>query len=96
MEEGASFFIDNQGDLDALIKGYSNEETMKAFLAVLEKLDSNDPCLPWCCRVPSSCNVADLPSCGEWKELFALFPECREVAASRPSSFRKIKKIEQS
>ena len=90
------FFIDNQGDLDALIKGYSNEETMKALLVVLEKLDSNDPCLPWYCRVPSPCNVADLPSRGKWKELFALFPECREVSAFCPFSSRKLEKIEQS
>ena len=90
------FFIDNQGDLDALIKGYSKEETMKALLVVLEQLDSNDPCLPWYCRVPSPCNVADLPSRGKWKELFALFPECREVSASCPFSSRKLQRIEQS
>ena len=90
------FFIDNQGDLDALIKGYSKEETMKALLVVLEQLDSNDPCLPWYCRVPSPCNVADLPSRGKWKELFALFPGCREVSASCPFSSRKLQRIEQS
>ena len=90
------FFIDNQGDLDALIKGYSNEETMKELLVLLERLDSNDPCLPWYCRVPSPCNVADLPSRGKWKELFALLPECREVSAFCPFSSRKLEKIEQS
>jgi hypothetical protein len=79
-----------------LIKGYSNEETMKELLVLLERLDSNDPCLPWYCRVPSPCNVADLPSRGKWKELFALFPECREVSAFCPFSSRKLEKIEQS
>ena len=81
-----------RSDLDALIKGYSKEETMKALVVVLEQLDTNDPCLPWYCRVPSPYNVADLQSRGKWKELFALFPECMRsfciLPFSVPETFR--------
>ena len=48
------FFIDNQGGRDAFIKGYSVEETMKDLFVELESMDSEDPCLPWYCRVPST------------------------------------------
>ena len=54
------FFIDNQGDLDALIKGYSSEASMQSLLLVLERLDAKNPCMPWYCRVPSQSNIADL------------------------------------
>ena len=84
------FFIDNQGDLDALIKGYSAEEAMKELLVALEKLDTEDPCLPWYCRVPSPSNVADLPSRGKWKEFFSLCPECKQVDAFCPFSSGKL------
>ena len=81
-----------RSDLDALIKGYSKEETMKALVVVLEQLDTNDPCLPWYCRVPSPYNVADLQSRGKWKELFTLFPECMRsfciLPFSVPETFR--------
>ena len=89
------FFIENQGDLDALIKGYSMEETMKDLLVMLENLDSEDPCLPWYCRVPSSSNVADLPSRGKWNELFSMFPKCKQVDSFCPFYSRKLQVIKQ-
>ena len=88
------FFIDNQGDLDALIKGYSDEETMKKLLVMLEKLDAENPCLPWYCRVPSPSNVADLPSRGKWKEFFCLFPDCKRVDAVCPFGSGKLQVVE--
>ena len=45
---------------------------------------------------PSPRIVADLPTRGKSKELFALFPECREVSAFCPFSSRKLRKKEQS
>ena len=73
------FFIDNQGDLDALIKGYSMEETMKDLFVKLENLDSEDPCLPWYCRVPSASNIADLPFAWNVEMSFSL---CIRIASS--------------
>ena len=87
------FFIDNQGDLDALIKGYSMEDTMKELLVMLESLDSENPCLPWYCRVPSSSNISDLPSRGRWDELFSLFPECKRIDAFCPFNSGKLQEI---
>eukprot|EP00435_Cladocopium_sp_Y103_P058672 s441_g20.t1 len=90
------FFINNQGDLDALIKGYSTEDTLKALLVMLEKLDAENPCLPWYCRVPSSSNISDLPSRGKWKELLELLPECVVVDPSCPFSSGKLQRIPQN
>eukprot|EP00435_Cladocopium_sp_Y103_P066931 s1136_g29.t1 len=90
------FFIDHQGDLDALIKGYSTEDTLKALLVMLKKLDADNPCLPWYCRVPSSSNISDLPSRGRWKELFELLPECVVIDPSCPFSSRKLQRIPES
>ena len=87
------FFIDNQGDFDALIKGYSMESTMKELLVMLESLDEADPCLPWYCRVPSSSNISDLPSRGRWDELFTLLPDCSKIDAVCPFSSRKLQDI---
>ena len=88
------FFIDNQGDLDALIKGYSMEETMKDLLVKLENLDSEDPCLPWYCRVPSASNIADLPSRGMWNELFSMCPDCKLLHPVCPFYSRNLQVIE--
>ena len=90
------FFIDSQGDLDALIKGYSSEATMKQLLLMLEKLDRSDPCLPWFCRVPSSSNISDLPSRGKWKELFRLIPDCVVVDPECPFSSKRLRRISES
>lgn len=62
------FFVDNQGVLDALIKGYSSEPSIKRLLLNFESCDSNGPCLAWFGRVPSSSNISDLPSRGLWKK----------------------------
>lgn len=88
------FFIDNQGDLDALVKGYSVEDSMKELLVMLETLDCSDSCLPWYCRVSSLSNFADLPSRGKWKDLFALFPECNQFQALCPFSSRRLQEID--
>ena len=88
------FLIDNQGDLDALIKGYSMEETMKDLLVKLENLDSEDPCLPWYCRVPSASNIADLPSRGMWNELFSVCPGCKQLRPVCPFYSRNLQVIE--
>ena len=89
-------FIDNQGDLDALIKGYNSENTMKSLLVLLERLDARKPCLPWFCRVPSESNISDLPSCGKWKELFTLLPERKAVDVVCPFDSRKLQTIFES
>ena len=61
-------FIDNQGVLDACIKGWSGEEQMKSLLLQFEVVDGNNPFLPWFARVPSSSNCADYPSRGLWSK----------------------------
>ena len=49
-------FIDNQGVLDACIKGWRGEEQMKILLLHFEVVDGKEPFLPWFARVPSSSN----------------------------------------
>ena len=83
-------FIDNQGDVDALIKGYSSEDTMKSLLILLEKLDGDKPFLPWFCRVPSQSNISDLPSRGRWKELREILPDYVFVEAVCPFDSKKL------
>ena len=90
------FFIDNQGDVDALIKGYSSEDTMKSLLTLLEKLDCDRPFLPWFCRVPSQSNISDLPSRGRWKELRELLPSYQFVEAVCPFDSTKLRTILQT
>ena len=76
------FFIDNQGVLDACIKGYSPVAEMKRLLLSFETLDKCAPTLAWFARVPSLSNISDLPSRGKWEELASLIdfeivePEC--------------------
>ena len=68
-------FIDNQGALDACIKGWSGEERMKSLLLLFEVVDGKKPFLPWFARVPSSSNCADYPSRGLWSKLKQLVGE---------------------
>ena len=68
-------FIDNQGVLDACIKGWSGEEQMKSLLLHFEMADGKGPFLPWFARVPSSSNCADYPSRGLWLKLKQLVGE---------------------
>ena len=68
-------FIDNQGVLDACIKGWSGEEQMKSLLLHFEVVDGKNPVLPWFARVPSSSNCADYPSRGLWSKLKQLVGE---------------------
>ena len=68
-------FIDNQGVLDACIKGWSGEEQMKSLLLHFEMADGKDPFFPWFARVPSSSNCADYPSRGLWSKLKQLVGE---------------------
>eukprot|EP00438_Fugacium_kawagutii_P024616 Skav227275 [mRNA] locus=scaffold3803:159824:160804:- [translate_table: standard] len=77
------FFIDNQGVLDALIKGYSGEPLMKRLLCCFERTDFRDACLPWFSRVASPSNISDLPSRGKWQELLSLL-DCAVVEAECP------------
>ena len=63
------YFVDNQGTLDACIKGYSRVESMRRLLLELEQIDSSRPAIPWFARVPSASNIADLPSRGRWRQL---------------------------
>ena len=62
-------FIDNQGVLDACIRGWSSENQMKQLLFQFELLDGAAPCVPWFARVPSISNCADYPSRGLWSKL---------------------------
>ena len=87
------FFIDNQGDLDALIKGYSSEASMQSLLLVLERLDAKNPCMPWYCRVPSQSNIADLPSRGRWKDFLAMLPNCKVVNTVCPFESKELRVI---
>ena len=70
-------FIDNQGVLDACIKGWSGEEQMKSLLLLFEVVDGKKPFLPWFARAPSSSssNCADYPSRGLWSKLKQLVGE---------------------
>ena len=61
-------FIDDQGVLDACIKGWSGEEQMKSLLLHFEAVDGKNPFLRWFARVPSSSNCADYPSRGLWSK----------------------------
>ena len=95
MEADASSLLTTNCDLDALIKGYSMEDSMKELLVMLETLDSEDPCMSWYCRVPSLSNIADLPSRGKWKELFSLVPLCKQIDAWCPFTSGKLQEFRQ-
>ena len=71
----AIIFIDNQGVLDACIKGWSAENQMKQLLLRFEVVDGASPCLPWFARVPSISNCADYPSRGLWSKLRSVVGE---------------------
>ena len=87
------FFIDNQGVLDCLIKGYSSELHMKRLLCCFERDDSEDPCLPWFTRVPSPSNISDLPSRGKWALLKSLL-DFSLVSAKCPATLESLQSID--
>eukprot|EP00438_Fugacium_kawagutii_P022633 Skav216773 [mRNA] locus=scaffold3064:4705:6270:+ [translate_table: standard] len=87
------FFIDNQGVLDALIKGYSGEPLMKRLLCCFERTGFRDACLPWFSRVASPSNISDLPSRGKWQELLSLL-DCTVVEAECPILCSVLKTLE--
>ena len=88
------FFVDNQGVLDAFIKGYSNEQTIKELLLNFETHDLAWPCFPWFARVPSSSNLSDLPSRGLWNELKKLLPSFTKCVGRCPLSRCELKNFE--
>ena len=83
------FFVDNQGSLDACIKGYSRVGSMRDLLLEYEELDAPCPVLPWFARVPSLSNVADFPSRGKWKAL----SEVVKRQVEEPVCFRTEKRL---
>eukprot|EP00438_Fugacium_kawagutii_P029267 Skav207045 [mRNA] locus=scaffold709:16974:19130:+ [translate_table: standard] len=87
------FFIDNQGVLDALIKGYSGEPLMKRLLCCFERTDFRDACLLWFSRVASPSNISDLPSRGKWQQLKALL-DCVVIEAECPINCSVLKTLE--
>ena len=87
-------FIDNQSVLDALIKGYSAEPMLKKLLLNFEVLDNLHPCLGWFSRVPSSSNIADLPSRGRWEELRCILPNHVVLEAACPLKREPLEKVE--
>ena len=87
------FFIDNQGGLDACIKGYSTEDSTKDLLISLERLDAANAMIGWFARVPSSSNIADLPSRGCWKSLRSLLGPLGTLEVVEPFCFVTHRKL---
>ena len=55
-------FLDNDPARYALLKGNSGVSSMQLLTAAFHLIDLDHPCLLWVERVPSSSNIADLPS----------------------------------
>ena len=56
------FFVDNEGARYSLIKGSSPTLALLQIVQLFHACAEHDRCIPWIERVPSSSNVADLPS----------------------------------
>jgi len=54
-------YIDNDGAKFSLVKGYSKSAAITSICAAAAVLLDLRCILPWCCRVPSSSNIADYP-----------------------------------
>ena len=65
-------FLDNDPARYALLKGNSGVSTMQLLTATFHLIDLDHPCLLWEERVPSSSNIADLPSRGLTAKCIAL------------------------
>ena len=56
------FFVDNEGARHSLIKGCSPTLALLQIVQLFHACGEHDQCLAWIERVPSSSNIADLPS----------------------------------
>jgi hypothetical protein len=55
-------FVDNDGDVDALIKGFSRVRCIRDMLEIFVEQESSLKLASWIARVPSSSNLGDAPS----------------------------------
>ena len=56
------FFVDNEGARHSLIKGCSPTLALLQIVQLFHACGEHDQCIAWIERVPSSSNIADLPS----------------------------------
>ena len=63
------FFIDHGGVMSVCIKGNAKDVSWRALLLKMEECDEQSPVIGWFTRVPSSSNIADGPSRGNFDEL---------------------------
>ena len=61
----ALFFVDNEGARYSLIKGVSPTLALLQIVQLFHSCSEEDQCLQWIERVPSTSNIADLPSRGQ-------------------------------
>ena len=66
------FFIDNEGARYSLIRGASNTLALLQIVQLFLACSEYDHALHWIERVPSSSNIADLPSRGKTSEALSL------------------------
>jgi hypothetical protein len=67
LESSADFklclhFVDNDGDIDCLIKGTSDSESLRDMTAIYVEQECDKRVASWITRVPSPSNLADAPS----------------------------------
>ena len=86
------FFCDNWTSLDVFVKGSSNDPMWREVLLSFEACDFEYSTVPWIARVPSSSNVADLPSRGSLEPISFLKP-FRIVEAKCPISGRALRSL---
>ena len=66
------FFVDNEGARHSLIKGSSPTLALLQIVQLFHACAEYDRCISWIERVPSSSNIADLPSRGQTSEALEL------------------------
>ena len=66
------FFVDNEGARHSLIKGSSPTLALLQIVQLFHACAEYDRCISWIERVPSSLNIADLPSRGQTSEALEL------------------------
>ena len=68
------WWMDNDGSRQALVKGYSRSWKNAALVDDIILGMSLNFMYSWFARVPTECNMGDMPSRLEWEKLKALVP----------------------
>ena len=66
------FFVDNEGARLSFIKGVTPTLALLVIVQLFHSCSEHDSCMQWVERVPSSANVADLPSRNKTNEALAI------------------------